>query len=88
MRLGTLWTEGQVGRQSEFRYSGGQEISKRNTLGIGGYELIPSSVGEAINCSRQLNGTGPTLLEAVRMSLKNYRPQTNSIPSPMLCLAV
>ncbi|MCK9589918.1 MAG: tyrosine-type recombinase/integrase, partial [Terrimicrobiaceae bacterium] len=48
-------------------------------LGTGGYELSPAQLGEAIACFRQIEGTGLSLSEAVKLSLKSYRPKTASI---------
>jgi integrase len=56
-----------------------QESSKRSALGTGAYEISPSQLGEAIGCFRQLEGTGLSLSEAVKLSLKNYRPKTASV---------
>src|SRR4051812_8719907 len=84
LRLGKRWTGGQVIRRSfstagEAKIAWEQEIAKRDALGTGGYELSPAQLGEAISCFRQLDGTGLSLSEAVKLSLKSYRPKTASI---------
>lgn len=85
LRMGKRWTGGQVLRRA-FPTAGGaikaweQEVSKRDALGTGGYELSPAQLGEAIACFRQLEGTGLSLSEAVKLSLKSYRPKTASVP--------
>jgi integrase len=84
LRLGKRWTGGQVVRR-RFPLAGEavkaweQEVTKRDALGTGGYELSPAQLGEAIACFSKLEGTGLSLSEAVRLSLKNYRPKTASV---------
>jgi integrase len=85
LRMGKRWTGGQALRRA-FPTAGDaikaweQEVSKRAALGTGGYELSPTQLGEAIACFGQLEGTGLSLSEAVKLSLKTYRPKTVSIP--------
>ncbi|MDD5200423.1 MAG: hypothetical protein PHC88_11550 [Terrimicrobiaceae bacterium] len=62
LRLGKRWTGGQVVRRTfptagEAKKAWEQEVSKRNALGTGGYELSPAQLGEAISCFHQLEGT-------------------------------
>ncbi|MFA7345835.1 MAG: tyrosine-type recombinase/integrase [Terrimicrobiaceae bacterium] len=84
LRMGKRWTGGQALRRA-FPTAGDaikaweQEVSKREALGTGGYELSPAQLGEAIACFRQIEGTGLSLSEAVKLSLKSYRPKTASI---------
>ena len=47
---------------------------------MGGYALSPAQLGEAISCFRQLEGSGLSLSDAVKLSLTNYRPETASVP--------
>jgi integrase len=85
LRMGKRWTGGQALRRA-FSTAGdaikawGQEVSKRDALGTGGYELSPAQLGEAIACFRKLEGTGLSLSKAVKLSLKTYRPKTASVP--------
>jgi integrase len=85
LRLGKRWTGGHVVRRT-FSSAGAarkaweKEASKRESLGTGSYELSPSQLGEAIACFRQLEGTGLSLSHAVKLSLKNFRPKTASVP--------
>ncbi len=84
LRMGKRWTGGQALRRA-FPTAGDaikaweKEVSKREALGTGGYELSSAQLGEAIACFRQLEGTGLSLSEAVKLSLKNYRPKTASV---------
>ena len=83
--MGKRWTGGQALRRafptaSDAIGAWEQEVSKRAALGTGGYELSPAQLGEAIACFGQLEGTGLSLSEAVKLSLKTYRPKTVSIP--------
>ena len=85
LRMGKRWTGGQALRRafptaSDAIGAWEQEVSKRAALGTGGYELSPAQLGEAIACFGQLEGTGLSLSEAVKLSLKTYRPKTVSIP--------
>lgn len=85
LRLGKRWTGGHVVRRTfssagEARQAWEKEVSKRESLGTGGYQLSPSQLGEAIACFRQLEGTGLSLSHAVKLSLKSFRPRTASIP--------
>ena len=85
LRLGKRWTGGHVVRRTfpsagAARKAWEKEISKRESLGTGSYELSPSQLGEAIACFRQLEGTGLSLSHAVKLSLKNFRPKTASVP--------
>lgn len=84
LRLGKRWTGGQVVRRTfpsacDAKKAWELEITKREALGSGGYELSPTQLGEAIACFRQLEGTGLSLSEAVKLSLKNYRPKSASV---------
>ena len=84
LRIGKRWTGGQALRRA-FPTAGDaikaweQEVQKRDALGTGGYELSPAQLGEAISCFRRLEGTGLSLSDAVKLSLINYRPKTNSV---------
>ena len=85
LRLGKRWTGGRVVRRTfssagEARKAWEKEALKRESLGTGSYELSPSQLGEAIACFRQLEGTVLSLSHAVKLSLKNFRPKTASIP--------
>jgi integrase len=84
LRMGKRWTGSQSVRRAfptagEAIKAWEREITKRDALGSGGYELSTAQLGEAISCFRQLEGTGLSLSEAVKLSLKNYRPKTVSV---------
>ncbi len=84
LRLGKRWTGGHVVRRTfisagEARKAWEKEVSKRESLGTGSYELSPSQLGEAIACFRQLEGTGLSLSYAVNLSLNSFRSKTASI---------
>jgi integrase len=85
LQLGKRWTGGHIVRRTfssagEARKAWDKEVSKRESLGTGSYELSPSQLGEAIACFRQLEGTGLSLSHAVKLSLKSFRPRMASIP--------
>ena len=89
LRLGKRWTGGHVVRRTfpsagEARRAWEKEVSKRESLGTGSYELSPSQLGEAIACFRQLEGTGLSLSHAVKLSLKGFRPKSD-LRSPVRC---